>query len=117
MERIKRLIDDNPDAAGFAGFVLWIVLVYIGLTAFENHSAYSDIVARFFIVMGAVGIIVVGKWLIDMLGAVITDFVRTPFRQFFTLRTEIRHEMLRLANVTAPDPSWSGPTYSEETLE
>src|SRR5262249_32701105 len=29
----------------------------------------------------------------------------------------IRHEMLRLANVTAPDPSWSGPTYSEETLE
>jgi hypothetical protein len=65
MERIKRLIDDYPDAAGFAGFVLWIVLVYIGLTAFENHS---DIVARFFIVMGAVGIIVVGKWLIDVLG-------------------------------------------------
>jgi hypothetical protein len=52
-----------------------------------------------------------------VLGAVITDFVRAPFRQFFTLRTEIRHEMLRLANVSAPDPRWSAPTYSEDTLE
>jgi hypothetical protein len=52
-----------------------------------------------------------------VLGALITDFVRTPFRQFFTLRTEIRHEMLRLSNVSAPDPSWRVPTYSEETLE
>jgi hypothetical protein len=52
-----------------------------------------------------------------LLGAVITDFVRTPFRQFFNLRSEIRHEMLRLANVSAPDPSWNAPTYSEEALE
>jgi hypothetical protein len=27
-----------------------------------------------------------------VLGAFGIDFVRTPFRQFFTLRTEIRHE-------------------------
>ena len=52
-----------------------------------------------------------------VLGAVITDFVRTPFRQFFTLRTEIRHEMLRLAKVPAPDPSWKVPLVTEERLE
>jgi hypothetical protein len=39
----------------------------------------------------------------SLLGALVIDFVRTPFRQFFTLRTEIRHEMLRLANVPAPE--------------
>jgi hypothetical protein len=39
-----------------------------------------------------------------VLGALLVDFVRAPIRQFFTLRTEIRHEMLRLANVPAPDP-------------
>jgi hypothetical protein len=32
-----------------------------------------------------------------VVGAVVTDFGWKPFRQFFTLRTEIRHEMLRLA--------------------
>lgn len=52
-----------------------------------------------------------------VLGALVIDFVRTPFRQFFTLRTEIRHEMLRLANVPAPDPKWIYPTYSEDLLE
>jgi hypothetical protein len=52
-----------------------------------------------------------------ILGALGIDFVRTPFRQFFTLRTEIRHEMLRLANVGAPDPSWTYPTYTQEALD
>ena len=52
-----------------------------------------------------------------VLGAFGTDFVRTPFRQFFILRTEIRHEMLRIANVPAPDPTWTYPTYSEDALE
>jgi hypothetical protein len=50
-------------------------------------------------------------------GALITDFVRTPYRQFFTLRTEIRQEMLRLDNVRVPDASWRVPTYTEDTLE
>jgi hypothetical protein len=50
-------------------------------------------------------------------GALITDFVRTPHRQFFTLRTEIRQEMLRLDNVRVPDASWRVPTYTEDTLE
>src|SRR6516165_7240310 len=52
-----------------------------------------------------------------VIGALITDFVRMPYRQFFTLRTEIRQEMVRLANVPVPDASWKVPTYSEETLE
>src|SRR5258708_1733382 len=52
-----------------------------------------------------------------VVGAVVTDFGWKPFRQFFTLRTEIRHEMLRLANVPTPDPKWSAPTYSQETLD
>jgi hypothetical protein len=51
-----------------------------------------------------------------ILGALAVDFVRAPFRGFFTLRTEIRHEMLRLANVAPPDPSWTYPTYTEEAL-
>jgi hypothetical protein len=65
MERIKRLIDDHPNAARYLAFVLWSVLVYIGLTAFENHR---DTVVRFFIIMGAVGIVGVGKWMIDVSG-------------------------------------------------
>ncbi|SRR6266481_9003494 len=52
-----------------------------------------------------------------VIGALGIDFVRVPFRQFFTLRTEIRHEMLRLANVSAPDPKWTYPTYSEDALD
>jgi hypothetical protein len=52
-----------------------------------------------------------------VLGALLVDFVRTPIRQFFTLRTEIRHEMLRLADVPAPDPKWTYPTYSEDVLD
>jgi hypothetical protein len=52
-----------------------------------------------------------------VLGALSIDFIRIPFRQFFTLRTEIRHEMLRLANVPAPDPKWTYPTYSEDELD
>jgi hypothetical protein len=52
-----------------------------------------------------------------VLGALGIDFVRAPFRQFFTFRTEIRQEMLRLANVPAPDPQWTYPTYTEEALE
>jgi hypothetical protein len=68
MERMKRLMDDHPDAAGFLTFVLWIVLVYIGLTAFVNQSDIGDIVVYFFIIMGAVGIIYVGKTIIDVLG-------------------------------------------------
>jgi hypothetical protein len=69
MERMKRLIDDHPELAGFLTFVLWNVLVYIGLSAFENHDdGDNDIVVRFFIMMGAVGIIYVGKMIIDVLG-------------------------------------------------
>jgi hypothetical protein len=68
MERMKRLMDDHPDAAAFLTFVLWIVLVYIGLTAFVNQSDIADIVVYFFIIMGAVGIIYVGKTIIDVLG-------------------------------------------------
>ena len=52
-----------------------------------------------------------------VLGALLVDFVRTPIRQFFTLRTEIRHEMLWLADVPAPDPKWTYPTYSEDVLD
>jgi hypothetical protein len=52
-----------------------------------------------------------------VLGALASDFVRKPFRQFFTLRTEIRQEMLRLANVPPPDPKWTYPTYSKDELE
>src|SRR5258708_18002248 len=51
-----------------------------------------------------------------VIGALGIDFVRVPFRQFFTLRTEIRHEMLRLARVAAPDPKWIYPTYSQDDL-
>jgi hypothetical protein len=64
MERIKRLIDDHPDAAGFWGFVLFNVLVYLGLSALENRHYMA---VRFFVIMGAVGIIVIGKWLIDVM--------------------------------------------------
>jgi hypothetical protein len=49
-----------------------------------------------------------------VLGAFGVDFVRTPFRQFFTLRTEIRHEMLRLANVPLPDPRDVSSAYSQD---
>src|SRR5205814_3814610 len=52
-----------------------------------------------------------------LVGALIIDFVRTPFRQFFTLRTEIRQQMLQFANVGPPDPKWSYPTYSQEELD
>jgi hypothetical protein len=52
-----------------------------------------------------------------IVGAIGSDFVRTPFRLFFTQRTEIRHEMLRLANVPAPDPKWTHPTYSQGDLD
>src|SRR5262249_28515021 len=38
-----------------------------------------------------------------IVGALASDFVRVPFRQFFNLRAEIRSEMLRLANVSALD--------------
>jgi hypothetical protein len=66
--------------------------------------------------LGTLFTLIIG-FLGGVIGAVATDFVRTPFRQFFTLRTEIRHEMLRLANIAAPDPKWSAPTYSKETLD
>jgi hypothetical protein len=52
-----------------------------------------------------------------ILGALGVDFVRAPVRQFFNLRTEIRHKMLRLANVPAPDPKWTFPTYSQNDLD
>jgi hypothetical protein len=69
MQRIKRLIDHHPEPAGFLIFVLWNVLVYVGLTAFEksHDGGIGDIVA-FFIIMGAVGIICIGKTIIDVLG-------------------------------------------------
>jgi hypothetical protein len=51
-----------------------------------------------------------------IVGALGSDFLRAPVRQFFTLRTEIRHEMLRLANVAPPDPRWTYPTYSQDDL-
>lgn len=46
-----------------------------------------------------------------------TNFFGRPIRDFFTLRTEIRHEMLRLENVPAPKPHWKFPTYTEDNLE
>jgi hypothetical protein len=51
------------------------------------------------------------------LGAIATDFVRKPFREFFTLRREIRHELLRLANVVPPDPKPTYPTYSRDEID
>jgi hypothetical protein len=66
--------------------------------------------------MATLSALIVG-FLGGVLGALSTDFIRAPFRQFFTLRTEIRHEMLRLANVPPPDPSWTHPTYSEEAVD
>jgi hypothetical protein len=62
---VSSLIDDHHDAAGFLAFALWVALVYIGLTALEGHR-YT--IVRFFIIMGAVGIVYVGKQIIDVLG-------------------------------------------------
>jgi len=60
--------------------------------------------------MEALFTVIVG-FLGGVLGALGVDFVRTPFRQFFILRTEIRQEMLRLANVPAP----RAPAVATET--
>lgn len=65
--------------------------------------------------MGAAGTFLIGI-LGGILGALVTDFLRAPVRQFFTRRTEIRHQMLRLANVPPPDPKWTHPTYTEEAI-
>jgi len=37
MERVKQLIDDHNDLAGFLGFVLLGLLIYVGLSALENR--------------------------------------------------------------------------------
>ena len=66
MERVKQLIDDHNDLAGFLGFVLLGVLIYVGLNALENRHYMT---VRFFIIMGAVGIMSVGKWIIDTVSA------------------------------------------------
>jgi hypothetical protein len=42
------------------------VLIYVGLSALENRY-YTTV--RFFIIMGAVGIMCVGKWIVDTVGA------------------------------------------------
>jgi hypothetical protein len=52
-----------------------------------------------------------------IIGALGTDFIRAPFLRFFALRTEIRHEMLRLANVAPPDRLWRQPLHNQETLD
>jgi hypothetical protein len=67
MERIKLLLDGHRDfLAGFLGFVLLSVLIYVGLSALENRYYLT---VRFFIIMGAVGIMSVGKWIIDTVSA------------------------------------------------
>jgi hypothetical protein len=71
MERLKRLIDDNPNPAGFLTFILGLVLVYIGLSSvgFDDDGYFTGSpVTGFFVAMGAVGIIYVGKTIIDVLG-------------------------------------------------
>jgi hypothetical protein len=66
--------------------------------------------------LGTLFTLIVG-FLGGVFGAVAIDFVRTPLREFFTRRTEIRDAMLRLANVPPPDPTWTAPTYSDEAID
>ena len=67
MERFKLLMDDHRDfLAGFLGLMLLGVLIYIGLSALENRHYMT---VRFFIIMGAVGILCVCKWVIDTVSA------------------------------------------------
>jgi len=68
------------------------------------------------VALGALFTLIVG-FLGGVVGAVAIDFVRTPLREFFALRTEIRDVTLRLANIPPPDPTWKVPTYSEEAIE
>ena len=55
--------------------------------------------------MGTLYTLIIG-FVGGVFGALVTDFLHKPFQQFRALRTEIRQEMLRLANVSAPDPNW-----------
>jgi hypothetical protein len=62
---------------------------------------------------GAFALGVVG----GIVGALVTDFLRGPFRQFFTRRTEVRHHLLMIGNIGVPDPSWTVPSYTEQQIE
>ena len=63
--------------------------------------------------LGSVGLGVLG----GLLAWIAANFFGSPIRNFFTLRTEIRHEMMRLENVSPPKPHWTYPQYSKEDLE
>jgi len=44
---------------------LWMVLTVIGGVAWASHTPVGVLVVGFYIVMGAAGIISIGKWIID----------------------------------------------------
>lgn len=66
--------------------------------------------------MGVVFVAIIGL-VAAAVGWIATEFFARPIRNFFTLRTEIRHEMLRLENVGAPHPDWTYPKFTEEAIE
>lgn len=46
-----------------------------------------------------------------LLGALLTDFIRGPWKEFRNRRRAIRHDVIVFGNLGAPDPGWVMKAY------